>query len=159
MVFLYGVSLVDPMILRSGHFFRTPTTSAARWTGRGPWPNASAGCVQSWNFTMTCSWQLWQVFCKKIEGRCQIPFVRKCHWDFEILQWLEAFPCFFNQFTSIPSSSGIVSIVSTSVLHQFRQAAKEIRLKLVRHMGLAPGPDRCPSWLRSGAQRRGTAEV
>lgn len=115
MVFLYGVSLVDPMILRSGHFFRTPTTSAARWTGRGPWPNASAGCVQSWNFTMTCSWQLWQVFCKKIEGRCQIPFVRKCHWDFEILQWLEAFPCFFNQFTSIPSSSGIVSIVSTSV--------------------------------------------
>ena len=95
MVFLYGVSLVDPMILRSGHFFRTPTTSAARWTGRGPWPNASAGCVQSWNFTMTCSWQLWQVFCKKIEGRCQIPFVRKCHWDFEILQWLEAFPCFF----------------------------------------------------------------
>lgn len=63
---------------------------------------------------------------------------------------------FSNQLTSIPSNSGIVSTVSTSVLHQFRQAAKEIRLKLVRHMGLAPGPvtDVHPPWLRRTAQPR-----
>ena len=80
---------------------------------------ASAGCVQSWNFTMTCSWQLRQLFFFKDEGRCQSPFVHKCHWDFEILQLsssiLKHFHGFFKQFTSIPSNSGIVSTVSKSI--------------------------------------------